>query len=154
MSSYTWGERDIVNFLEYLQSGVQGISILLVRTKFNIASKRLPRNIPEKPGEKSSAEVKDILYVLDGYHRLQTLYIAWYGFYMGQRVYFKTDALGENRFYLLKPGRDIPDRYERLNNIEMIDSFKLPSSWLYDQIKNNYSDFYDNFIRTPDVLST
>lgn len=145
MSSYTWKERDIINFLEYLQGGVEGISILLARTKFNIASKRLLRNIPEKSEKESSAKVNDIHYILDGYHRLQTLYLAWYGSYMGQRVYFKTDALDENRFYLLKTSRNIPDRHERLNNLEMIDSLKLPRSWLYDQIRHNYRDFFYNF---------
>jgi len=146
MSSYTWKERDIINFLEYLQSGVQGISILLVRTKFNIASKRLSRNIPEKPGEKSSAKVNDTHYVLDGYHRLQSLYLAWYGSYMGQKVYFKTDALDENRFYLLKPGKDIPRRHKKLSDIDIMDSHKLPRIWIYDQMRNNYRAFHDHFI--------
>lgn len=143
-SSYTWGERELLNYLEYLQSGVQKISILLACTKIRIPSKRFPREIPEKPGRESTPFVKDVRYVLDGYHCLQSLYLAWYGFYMGKRVYFKINALNnEDRFYLLKSSKHISNIYKRLSDIQS--STNLSSSYIFDQMRENISDFHANF---------
>lgn len=111
---FYWGEQEIINLLDYFYSGLYKTNVLVINSglRFDqpgepvidlvIPSRRLSHDISDKrikfPNYKLLRASAQIHYIIDGYHRLQSLYLAWYGLYNRKHVYFYTGALNETRF--------------------------------------------------------
>jgi len=112
---FNWGETEILSMLEHYYSGLYSPNVLLISggseinpcLEYEIPARRLSRNIskigithPEnKPVKKPAYDC--IYYIVDGYHRLQSLYLAWNGMFNRKYVYFNESALNSPRFCFL-----------------------------------------------------
>ena len=159
---FSWNEDDIINYLDHFYSGTYRTNILLVDAKMRfmgtsnfssvfaptliIPSRRLSRNV-------SAAGVKfldnqsvdrcyPLYYILDGFHRLQSLYLAWHGLLNGKRAYFDICALDAERFSFLKPANINPIRHVLLGRVRGI---SVPDLAFIDQVNVNCQRFREVF---------
>jgi len=165
---FIWGEEEIINLLDYFYYGFYRTNILLIGSgikfsksqngslslarDFIIPSKRLYREISKKgfksPNSKAISQKKEIFYIVDGYHRLQSLYLAWHGFFNGKRLYFKISAMCEEPFYFLKPADRNPNLHERLSDVKNV---RISGQSGINQVEKNCEQFKEMFLSSKRI---
>lgn len=167
-NQFYWGEGEIVTFLENYYSGLYIPNILLITPgsgfssfvrltqpqppDFEIPARRLSRNISktgikhpaDKPVNKPDHE--SIYYIVDGYHRLQSLYLAWHGMFDRKHIYFNIGALTVPRFCFLTSAENKLKNYSRLSKAKDI-FIENPVAFM-DQINKNCKWFKKIFYDT------
>lgn len=167
-NKFYWGENEILSLMEHYYSGLYSSNILLIAVEpvysplsvsiqpqtmeYDIPARRLSRNISKKaihhpvnkPGKKSKHQ--SIYYIIDGYHRLQSLYLAWYGMLDQKHVYFNEGALNSPRFCFLKAAENKSKNYSRLSTAKDI-FIENPVAFM-DQINKNCKWFKKIFYNT------
>jgi hypothetical protein len=161
-NQFFWGEDEIVSLLDNFYSGTYRTNILLIDAKMRIAgasncapvfaptmiipSRRLSRNISTKgikyPDNQPVDRLYSMYYILDGYHRLQSLYLAWHGLLYGKRAYFDIGALNGGRFSFVKPSNINSTRHVLLGKARRISVPDLP---FIDQVNFNCQRFREVF---------
>ena len=165
MTDFTWGEEEIINLLNNFYYGIYTTNILLIDSEsylrrspngsdyywdreIKIPSRRLYRRISKKSfkSQKSKTFREDdkVYYIVDGHHRLQSLYLAWYGFFNGKRLYFKINATNEKPFHFLRPADCDPRIHRRLAKVKYVSVPDLP---FIDQVNKNCERFCEMFLR-------
>ena len=161
MYKFSWGEEEIINLLENFYSGTYRINVLLINSGFEprngswipttIPSKRLSYNISKTKikisDDKPHGKYESIYSIVDGYHRLQSLYLAWHGSFNGKKMYFNVAAFNETRFNFLKPTnrRSIHERLSRVKGI------RVPDLPLIDQLNKNCKWFEKMFYESKRI---
>jgi hypothetical protein len=161
-NQFSWREDEIICLLDHFYSGTYRANILVIdagmrysgssigslqRTQtLTIPSRRLSRNISKTgikfPNCKPVSDFQSIYYILDGYHQLQSLYLAWHGLLDGKHAYFDTCATDGDRFSFLKPSNINITRHARLATVRRISVPDLP---LIDQVNINCQQFREVF---------
>ena len=166
-NEFYWGEEKILNLLDCFYFGIYRTNILVIDsgTRFErlqngpfkyvpdliIPSRRLSREISKTsikfPDGKPGPKYGGIYYIIDGFHRLQSLYLAWYGLFNGKQLYFKISAINETRFSFLKPAnRD--SMHARLSTVKNI---SIPDMPLLDQVNDNCHQFKQMFFESDRI---
>lgn len=139
---FTWKEKDILSLLEYIYFGIHRMNITLFESKFNVSSRKLAKAISKMKPKISPdiiSESKNDYYILDGYHRLQSLYLAWHGSFDDKKVYFKIDAPdNEKRFYFFKSNECNSPLFKRLGKV--VNTIH-PTMWIFDIMNKNRKQF-------------